>query len=85
LETLHRWATSTSGINWVGPPPRRPGQNYTNNNVNNNNNRIGNEALNPDATGSSGPTTPAAMTIQLAPVVSTLPSSLCLLFHPSVP
>jgi hypothetical protein len=85
LETLHRWATSTSGINWVGPSPRQPGQNYTNNNINNNNNRIGNEALNPDATGSSGPTTPAAMTIQLAPVVSTLPSSLCLLFHPSVP
>jgi hypothetical protein len=36
LETLHHWETSTSGINWVGPPPRRPGQNYTNNNVNNN-------------------------------------------------
>jgi hypothetical protein len=57
LETLHHWATSTSGINWVGPPPRWPGQNYTNNNVNNNNNRIGNEALNPNATGSSGSTT----------------------------
>jgi hypothetical protein len=47
----------SSGINWVGPPPRWPGQNYTNNNVNNNNNRVGNEALNPDATGTSGPTT----------------------------
>jgi hypothetical protein len=53
LETLHRWATSTSGINWVGPPPCQPGQNYTNNN----NNHIGNKALNPDATGSSGSAT----------------------------
>jgi hypothetical protein len=31
LETLHRWATSTRGINWVGPPPRWPGQNHKNN------------------------------------------------------
>jgi hypothetical protein len=57
LETFHRWVTSTSGINWVGPPPRWPGQNNANNNINNNNNCTNNEVSNSDATGSSGSTT----------------------------
>jgi hypothetical protein len=57
LETLQCWVTSTSGINWVGPPSHWPGQNNTNNNINNNNNHTDNEVSNSNATGSSGSTT----------------------------
>jgi hypothetical protein len=46
-----------ASIGLVTPPQCQSGQNYTNNNVINNNNRIGNKALNPDATCSAGSTT----------------------------